>query len=558
LDRTTARKLADAASAEIERALSAMPKRVVRPKGKKSTKTTRRSGDPRLFHLSHLIRDEERVKLEAQFGSLSRERVFHRRSCYTDARVGSSKRDQVSEGGLQDNSNEEESYRYVEIPIGNDLDGFRHALWQLTDARVREAEDAWLRKRATEITYIDPNRHLDAFLPLSPVDDLRFSKLPEIDLDRWRKYVVRASAVPKKHPMIKTSHVELRIQHQTRIYVSSEGVRRIDRHSYWSLECYLWHLSAKGDGLPWSVQHTVCDPEELPSPREFHREIRDAIALLERIAAAPVVRSYSGPVLLEPTPAGLLIHEALGHRLEGSRLLSPGEGQTFRDSVGKTVLPEFLSLSDNPQLAEYDGESLIGHYRFDDEGVEAQEARLIVDGRLKGFLTSRTPIGKKHQSNGHGRAHYHERPISRMGVTILESSEGLPENELRERLLEEIRRQKVPFGIRVLHATGGETTTEAYDFQAFLGEINLASRVYPDGREELIRGVNFVGTPLNAIRGIMASGDRSEVDNAWCGAESGYVPVSTISPALLVRHLELQSKSETPYTQYAYPIPWGG
>ncbi|MFQ5654421.1 MAG: metallopeptidase TldD-related protein, partial [Planctomycetota bacterium] len=284
--------------------------------------------------------------------------------------------------------------------------------------------------------------------------------------------------------------------------------------------------------------------------------IRGKIALLSELAEAPAMRSYAGPVLLEPRAAGLLIHEALGHRLEGNRLLSSGEGQTFRDSIGQKILPPYLTLRDDPSLERYEGRSLVGHFRYDDEGVEAQNAVLVGKGKLKGFLTTRTGIARRHRSNGHARSNQHERPISRMAVTLLEADGGLPEGALKELFLEELRRQKLPFGIRIVDASGGETATDAYNFQAFLGEINLAARVFPDGREEWIRGVNFVGTPLNAVRGIIAAGSRHEVDNAWCGAESGYIPVSTISPALLVSHLELQSKVETPYTQYAYPMPW--
>ena len=541
LTRALALRLIETAANEIDRAIGSL--------------ATRRN--PGIFHIAHLIRDEERWRLEARHGGIARERGGQYRSCMTDVRVGSKKRDQVTEGGLLDNSTEDESFGYVEIPIGDDLDAFRHALWRLTDARTREAEDAWLRRRANELTYLDVNRHLDSWEVRPPEVDLRFPKLPEIDRDHWRQYCKKASAVAKKYPEVKTSHVELSLRNQTRIFVSSEGTQRIDRHSAWTLECYLWLLSEKGDGLPWSITHTVTDPAELPTLKEFQAEIREAIELLERLSQAPVVRSYSGPVLLEPIPAGLLIHEALGHRLEGNRLLSPGEGQTFRDSVGKEVLPPFLSLRDDPQQSKFEGKGLIGHYRFDDEGVEAQEASLIESGKLVGFLTSRTPIFKKHRSNGHARSRRHERPISRMGITIVESSDPLDEDDLRARLIEEVKRQGLPYGIRILHASGGETATDAYNFQAFLGEINLASRVYPDGREELIRGVNFVGTPLNAIRGIIASGDRREVDNSYCGAESGFVPVTTISPSLLVETLELQSKSETPYTQYLYPIPWG-
>ena len=143
-----------------------------------------------------------------------------------------------------------------------------------------------------------------------------------------------------------------------------------------------------------------------------------------------------------------------------------------------------------------------------------------------------------------------------MGLMVVESHDGLDPRSLRGKFLEEIRRQGVPFGIRIVEASSGETATDAYNFQAFLGEINLASKVYPDGREEWVRGVNFVGTPLNAIRNIIAAGVESEVDNAYCGAESGYLPVTTISPALLISELELQSKADTPYSPYTIPIPW--
>ncbi len=112
--------------------------------------------------------------------------------------------------------------------------------------------------------------------------------------------------------------------------------------------------------------------------------------------------------------------------------------------------------------------------------------------------------------------------------------------------------------MRIVEATNGETVTDAYDFQAFLGEINLATKVYPSGREEWIRGVNFVGTPLNGIHGIVAAGQKLHVDNSYCGAESGYVPVTTISPALVLSELELQSKPGSRYTPFSLPLPWRG
>ena len=237
-------------------------------------------------------------------------------------------------------------------------------------------------------------------------------------------------------------------------------------------------------------------------------------------------------------------------------MLASGEGQTFKGSLGEPVLPPYMHLHDDPTRATYEGHSLVGHYRYDDEGSAAQDARLIEAGKLTGYLTGRAEVFKRCSANGHARCRRHQRPISRMGVLIAETDEGQSPSALKQILLDEISRQGVPFGMRILEATSGETATDAYNFQAFMGEVNLAAKVYPDGREEWVRGVNFVGTPLNAVRGILATGDRYAVDNAWCGAESGYVPVSTISPAIVVAELELQSKPDTPYTPYTFPIPW--
>ena len=378
-----------------------------------------------------------------------------------------------------------------------------------------------------------------------------------MDREHWSRFAERASRLLRRYTDISDSHVEFRADHECKVFVSSEGSKRIQSQHVWSLDCYIWLLSESGDAVPWTHRVMVADPKELPSIAEFERQIRGAVGIMRRLAAAPTVKSFCGPALLEPVPAGLLMHEAVGHRLEGNRLLSPGEGQTFKEAIGERILPPFLSVRDNPRLAKFEGRSLVGHYRYDDEGVDAQDTLLVRGGVLQGCLSARTGIARSHSSNGHARANYHQRPISRMGVLLVESEPGLEERELKRLLLEEVRRKKAPYGIRIIEASSGETTTDAYNFQAFLGEINLAARVYPDGKEEWIRGVNFVGTPLNAIRGILAAGKRHEVDNAYCGAESGYLPVSTISPALVVSELELQSKPDTPYMPYTLPLPWG-
>lgn len=540
MNRRTAIQLVETLSHEQQRAMQAM----------------RIPGHPKPYFISYLLRHEEEQRYEAKYGALTLESHEARRNCLCDVRVGSYRNDQVRGGGLKDNSTETESYDMLRLPVAGHIDGLRHALWRLTESKYREAIDDLLHKKAMELSYMDEHRELPSFQREEAVEDIAFRALPAVDAGEYASFVQKASAVMRRYPMLRDGAVRFSAINTYRFFVSTEGTTIVQCMPFRTIEIYAWYLSRDGLGFPHTHSYFVAKPSELPSLDEVRAKIREIHGRLEELSKAPMVRSFSGPVLLDPRPAGLLMHEALGHRLEGNRLLSSGEGQTFRDAVGSMILPQGMTVRDDPRMTHFDGRTLTGHYCYDDEGTPAQSADLIVDGVLQGFLTSRTPLGKRHRSNGHARSAYHARPISRMGVTVVEAENGLEDDALFEAFLEEIRRQKVPYGIRIIDAYGGETSTDSYNFQAFLGEIDVAARVYPDGRQELIRGVDFVGTPLNAIRGIIAAGKRREADNAYCGAESGYVPVSTISPALLVEELELQQKPSRVLTQYAYPMPW--
>jgi predicted Zn-dependent protease len=511
---------------------------------------------PRPYFVSYLLRDVEHHWFDARFGSLFALEQRKWRRCFADVRLGSYRTDNVRDGGLEDNSTKAESFAYVSLPIGDSTDGLVHGLWQLTESRYREAAEDLLEKRVESLHYQNENEGFVAFERREPVEHRRTPRFPEIDSDHWVRFVEEASAVGRTTPGAYGCEVELTVRHTTRYFVSTEGAVVVDRQPLWQLSAMLDLSSAAGVPIPWTLSHFVTDPRELPTLAAFKEEIRKAFGQMRLIAAAPTLRAYSGPVLLDSGPAGLLMHEALGHRLEGNRLLSSGEGQTFRDALGAQLLPEAISMVDDPSLTHFEGKSLVGHYRFDDEGVEAERAQLVTHGKIHGYLSSRSGIAKRHHSNGHARNESHERPMSRMGVTLVEATNPVPEPELKRLFVEEVKRRKLPFGIHVLAADSGETATKSYDFQAFLGQIRAATRIYPDGREELVRDVSFVGTPLNAIRGILAAGAKRHVDNSYCGAESGAVPVSTISPALLIESLELQSSARSPNAPHTYALPW--
>lgn len=511
---------------------------------------------PRPYYISYLFREVESFVVWGRYGSLFQRQRERKRHCYADVRVGSYRFDHVMKGGLCDNSEESESYELTEMPLDDHEDGLRFSLWRLTDAKYREAVSRYHARKSRNVSFLDENKELSSFSRAKAEQSISRLKSLKLDEDYWTNYIKSASLVFRPFAEIKNSYCELSVHLVTKIFVSSEGVERIWQEPVYSLSAYMWFHSKSANQDLTHVCH-VAREVELPDLRSFKMVLRDKVKLLYAMEAGDEMSSYNGPVLMAPRPAGLFIHEVVGHRLEGSRLLSESEGRTFKDKLNLQVMHPDLSIYDDPSLKRFGGHSLIGHYPYDDEGSMGRRATLVERGILKGFLTTRSPIAKRgHKSNGHARNHSHERPISRMANLVVESHSQLSWNDLKELLIEEVRRRGLEFGMILLDVEGGETETEAYDFQAFLGEITVAVKVYADGTERYVRGVDFVGTPLGSLSNITAVGCEYAVDNGFCGAESGTIPVSTVSPALLLSNLELQVKDPSKVTQYALPLPW--
>jgi predicted Zn-dependent protease len=289
----------------------------------------------------------------------------------------------------------------------------------------------------------------------------------------------------------------------------------------------------------------VRDPADLPAPEELAAWTEDLLRDHATFRAADKGEPYSGPVLLRGTAAGVFVHEILGHRAEGHRQKDEDEGQTFREMVGEVVVHPAISVFDDPTLTEYRGLPLNGHYRYDEEGQPARRVDIIRDGVFEGFLMNRSPIRGFTRSNGHGRAMPGLLPVSRMGNTILETSDPRPADELRRLLVREARAQGREFGLVVDEIAGGFTMTGRTFPNSFNVRVETAWRVYVDGRpDEPVRGIDLVGTPLVALGSIAAAGDDPAVFNGFCGAESGSIPVGSISPSLLLLQLEVQRKEK--------------
>ncbi|HUB51119.1 MAG TPA: metallopeptidase TldD-related protein, partial [Terracidiphilus sp.] len=285
--------------------------------------------------------------------------------------------------------------------------------------------------------------------------------------------------------------------------------------------------------------------EGLPSQAEMESAARELGKSLEELRKAPVTEPFDGPALLSGRAAAVFFHEVLGHRLEGQRQRGDEEGQTFTKDVGQEVLPKFLSVSDDPTMAKYGNTWLSGQYEYDDEGQKARRVDLIQDGVLKTFLMSRLPIASFSSSNGHGRAETGHVPTGRQGNLIVTSTNKVTDAKLREQLIDEAKKQGKPYGLYFEDISSGFAVTTRDSPQAFSVIPLVVWRVYVDGRpDELVRGVSIVGTPLAAMKSILATGDKDEVFNGECGAESGTIPVSAVAPAILLSDLETQREKQ--------------
>jgi predicted Zn-dependent protease len=311
-----------------------------------------------------------------------------------------------------------------------------------------------------------------------------------------------------------------------------------------------------GMELPLYLNYFGFKESDFPSEARVLSDISAMISNLEKLRTAPLVDPYTGPAILSGKASGVFFHEILGHRLEGHRLKSEAEGQTFKKKVEEQVLPDFISITFDPTIKELYGFALSGAFRFDDEGTKAEKVISIRNGVLKDFLMSRTPADRFPRSNGHARSQPGARPVSRQSNLIVESKNMLQEDQLRQRLIEECRRQNKPFGLLFAEVSGGATSTGRSMANAFNVTPLAVYRIYTDGRpDELVRGVDLIGTPLTVFGKITATGSKMEVFNGTCGAESGAVPVSAVSPSILVSEIEVQKKAKSQERPPILPPP---
>jgi predicted Zn-dependent protease len=366
-----------------------------------------------------------------------------------------------------------------------------------------------------------------------------------VDRGAWERQARELSKRFASHPEILESHVSLRLSETLRHIVNSEGSELQTTHAQLSLAFAA--TAVADDGMRISVTDSIdaSDQERLPASDTIALRIESLIDMVRALRDAPPAEPYVGPAILDGRAAAVFFHEVFGHRVEGHRQKHEAEGQTFAQKIGDRVMPSFVQVFDDPTIVRINGIDLNGRYRYDDEAVAAERVTLIEDGRMAGFLMSRSPVRGFSHSNGHGRRQPGYAVVARQGNLMVAPTQSVSRDVLKDMLLAEIVRQGKPYGLRFTDIRGGYTMTRRGEPQAFKVTPVVVYRVWNDGREQLIRGVDLEGTPLTVLSQIIAAADAVEVFNGFCGAESGSVPVSATSPALLVAQVEVARKPKS-------------
>ncbi len=488
------------------------------------------------YFISYSIDDATEVTIRAAFGGLVDSGTTHTRMGDVVVRVGDPSLDNTHD------ANHVGAATGVQIPLGDDSRAISSSMWEVTNIAYAKALDTYLRvQTGAQVRAKEEDNSADFSQEKAEVAIGQPAAPPQVDLTAWQRRLSALSAVFNGFPDVYQNFVIFTANAGSQYFVSTEGTKIVQPHR--SARIVVFAMTRADDGMDLFRAQTfeAETAEDLPSQAEMEAQLRELGKSLEALRKAPVTEPFNGPAILSGRAAAVFFHEVLGHRLEGQRQRGDEEGQTFTKEINKPILPDFLSVSDDPTEKKFGSTWLSGYYRFDDEGQQARRVDLIQDGVLKTFLMSRLPIASFANTNGHGRAQTGLMPTGRQGNLIVSSTKSVPDAVLRQQLIAEAKKQGKPYGLYFEDISSGFAVTQRNSPQAFQVIPLVVWRVYVDGRpDELVRGVSIVGTPLAAMKSILMTGDTSEVFNGECGAESGSIPVSAVAPAILMSSIETQ------------------
>ena len=497
------------------------------------------------YFLSYAVTETKTIRMNAVFGSVKSSEQTLSRILDIDIRVGNHELDnthtirgsrfEFGGGG-----------RGIELPMTNDEKALRSVMWNATDKLYKKAVERYgkvLTNRAVKVKEEDSSAD---FSRQQPIESIAPDQSFIIDSLQWVKKIKQLSSLFTVDPKIYTGEVYFQADIITKYFVSSEGT--VIRQSEPNVRLFASASTKADDGmtLPLFSSYFAFQPENLPSEEIISQDIRRMIQTLGQLRDAPLAETYSGPAILSGAASGVFFHEIFGHRVEGHRQKDPNSSQTFKSFLNKKILPDFIDVVFDPGLKTLNGQDIVGYYTYDDEGVKAEKVIAVEKGIFKNFLMSRSPIESFPASNGHGRRQAGLRPVARQSNLLVLASQSVAFDSLRTLLRNECTVQNKEYGLYFVEISGGFTFTARTIPNAFNVQPLVVYKIYADGRpDELVRGVDLIGTPLTTFNNIIAASHDIGIFNGVCGAESGGVPVSASSPSLYVKTIEVQKKQKS-------------
>jgi hypothetical protein len=527
-------------------------------------------GDDVPYFISYTVSDQNDLSVAATLGSITSSTRSRFRIPSIDVRVGSYDFDNtghVFSGYYSGSRFDSEPW-----PLDDDYQALREALWLATDHAYKAAVESIARKRASLNSVAESQEKLMDYSKAEPVTSIAKIATDKMDDAQWRARIAKLSGIFRAYPEILASGVEFNANLGPTYYLDSDGTAvRFQDDVVW-LTARAEVQAADGTLMREGISMQSLELRTFPSEADLTTAVT---ALAERVKVrvkAPVAESYTGPVLFEPQAAAQLLGQLIGDNLRaGRKPISDGNRPVnyvpseFESRVGARVLPEWMDVTDDATQTMWQGKPLVGCYSFDVEGVRPQAVNVIEKGVFKSFLTTRQPVKGFPQSNGHARlGGAYGTKAAAIGNLFVKASQTQSLDDLKKRMLQMLKDRDKPFGMLVhrldypFSSTGGDLQQLMASAAQSGGSARPASppillyRVYPDGHEELVRGLRFRGVSTRSLRDIVAASTETAlfefINNAaplaFLGAGGLIAPASVVAPGLLFEELELEHPQE--------------
>jgi TldD protein len=543
--------------------------RAMRDELSRSIKELRLPSLERSYYIQYSLTDRQSYTIKASFGSLTESRFMRDKRLSVGLRVGNIQFDNTNffdpALGFFGSSDDEERFKNRSIPSELDYTSFRRELWLATDAAYKQSAELYAKKQAAlkNRVRLDTLPDFSLYSPSSLLDTIA---IPQFDAQYFEKLAVDISAIFREYPSIALSTVAIDYTPQREYFATTEGREYVKTEIICAIEIVA--TTQAKDGMPLAQVFSAYSktPIGLPSRDSLLRATRSIAERLAKTVNAPLLQAYSGPVLFEEQASAEVFLQTFAPNCATQRspvtergVSDNPQNAAFQNKIGARVLPEFLSVQAVPKQAMFASTQLVGAYSIDDECVPPETFQIVKNGYLKGLMSSRTPTRRVKISNGHNRGG--AAMFSTMDVSATKER-TISTKRLRERMMQLCKDRELPYGIvvrkilnpNILMTTLYNLTEGDFPFARTPGQMTALEvyKVFPDGREELVRGCDVAGLTTQSFKDILAVGDRKFAYNCFAvpvtlsffSGGSQFLPASVMIPSMLFEDVEIRPLEE--------------